>query len=163
VAVGQPEPAAHLIGWADAARERIINPRPFLEQANIDQLVAACLARMGAVAFWEAYEQGKKMSLDEAVAHSLDGGAPGLEQTVEIGRSPRQAGKETFGGLTAREREVAEHIARGESNREIAEALVVTERTVESHVTNILNKLRFTNRAQVRKWAVEKGMVKRME
>ncbi len=74
LAVGKPELAARLIGWADDARGRIINPRPFLEQANIDQPVAGCLARMGAVAFWEAYEQGKKMTLDEAVSYSLAGG-----------------------------------------------------------------------------------------
>jgi tetratricopeptide (TPR) repeat protein len=74
LAVGKPEPAARLIGWADGARGRIINPRPFLEQANVDQTVAGCLARMGAGAFWEAYEKGKEMTLDDAVAYSLVGG-----------------------------------------------------------------------------------------
>jgi hypothetical protein len=70
-AVGKPEHAARLIGWADGTRARIINPRPFLEQANVDQIVAACIARMGPVAFWEAYEVGKKMTLEEAAAYSL--------------------------------------------------------------------------------------------
>jgi predicted ATPase/DNA-binding SARP family transcriptional activator len=74
VVVGKPEHAARLIGWADATREQIINPRPFLEQTNVDQNVAACLARIGAVVFWEAYEEGKEMTLDEAVAYSLAGG-----------------------------------------------------------------------------------------
>jgi hypothetical protein len=73
VAVGKPERAASLIGWADATRQQILNPRPFLEQANVDQNVAACLARMGAVAFWDAYNAGQKMTLDEAVAYSLAG------------------------------------------------------------------------------------------
>jgi predicted ATPase/DNA-binding SARP family transcriptional activator len=73
VAVGKPERAAYLIGWADATRQQILNPRPFLEQANLDQNVAACLARMGAVAFWDAYNAGQKLSLDEAVAYSLAG------------------------------------------------------------------------------------------
>ena len=58
---------------------------------------------------------------------------------------------------------VATHIAQGESNLEIAEALVLAERTVESHVTNILHKLGFMSRAQIRKWVLEKGMVKRVE
>ena len=49
-------------------------------------------------------------------------------------------------------------IVHGESNREIAEALVVSERTVETHVGNILNKLGFTKRAEIRKWVVEKGL-----
>jgi tetratricopeptide (TPR) repeat protein len=74
VAVGKPEHASHLIGWTDATRARINNPRPFFEQAYIDQIVAACLARMGAMAFWEAYDKGKKMTIDEAVACALGEG-----------------------------------------------------------------------------------------
>jgi pimeloyl-ACP methyl ester carboxylesterase/DNA-binding CsgD family transcriptional regulator len=61
--------------------------------------------------------------------------------------------------LTAREREIATLIAMGISNRDIASKLVVTERTVEGHVNNILSKLGFRSRAQVAAWAVEKGLV----
>jgi DNA-binding CsgD family transcriptional regulator/tetratricopeptide (TPR) repeat protein len=68
----------------------------------------------------------------------------------------RRALKEAFDGLTAREREVAALIAHGNSNRAIAEALVVSERTAETHVGNILNKLRFSSRAQIAAWAAEK-------
>jgi non-specific serine/threonine protein kinase len=60
------------------------------------------------------------------------------------------------GGLTARERQVARCVAAGKSNRAIAEELVVSERTVESHVTNILGKLAFTSRIQIAVWATEK-------
>jgi len=73
VAVGKPELAAYLIGWADANRERINNPRPLLEQANIDQSIAACLAVQGETAFSDTYHAGKMMTLDEAVAHALAG------------------------------------------------------------------------------------------
>jgi tetratricopeptide (TPR) repeat protein/DNA-binding CsgD family transcriptional regulator len=72
--------------------------------------------------------------------------------------SPGRAAKERFGGLTTRERDVAVRIAEGKSNRVIAEELVVTERTVEGYVSNILGKLSFTSRAQVAAWAVEKGL-----
>jgi DNA-binding NarL/FixJ family response regulator len=58
------------------------------------------------------------------------------------------------GGLTAREREVAALVARDLANRAIAARLVVGERTVETHVTHILGKLGFTNRAQIAAWAV---------
>jgi DNA-binding CsgD family transcriptional regulator len=74
--------------------------------------------------------------------------------------SPRRAEKQMFGGLTAREREVAALIAQGKSNREIAVALVISERTVESHVTNVLSKLGFTSRTQIAAWAVETGLGK---
>ena len=104
------------------------------------------------------------MSLEQAVEIALTEIEPHNSVSVHsFVSSPHQAGKEDFGGLTQREREVAMHLAQGESNREIAEALVVTERTVESHVTNILNKLGFTRRAQIRKWMLERGPGKRIE
>lgn len=69
-----------------------------------------------------------------------------------------QSEAEKFGGLTAREREVAQFLSQGKSNREIAERLFLSERTVENHVGNILTKLGFDSRAQVAVWAVEKGL-----
>jgi non-specific serine/threonine protein kinase len=72
--------------------------------------------------------------------------------------SPRQAAKEAFGGLTERESQVAGLIATGKSNAAIAEALVISERTVETHVTNILAKLDFSARSQIAAWAVERGV-----
>ncbi len=73
--------------------------------------------------------------------------------------SARRAAKEAFGGLTGREREVVILIAQGKSNREIADALVVTKTTIETHINNILYKLNLTSRAQLVVWAVEKGLV----
>jgi DNA-binding CsgD family transcriptional regulator len=55
--------------------------------------------------------------------------------------------------LTPREREVAAQIAAGRSNREIAAALFVSERTVEAHVANILRKLDTRSRAGIAAWA----------
>lgn len=63
-----------------------------------------------------------------------------------------------YGGLSAREREVAALVAEGKSNREIAAHLVVSERTAEAHVSNILGKLGLSTRAQIAAWAVEKGL-----
>lgn len=69
-----------------------------------------------------------------------------------------QAAKQAYGGLTARERDVAALIARGLSNRAIAEELIVGERTVATHVASILAKLDFASRAQIAAWAVERGL-----
>jgi hypothetical protein len=74
LAVGKPEHAARLIGWADGTRARISNPRPYLEQANVDQIIAACLTRMGETAFAEAYEAGSQIAAEDAVAYALAGG-----------------------------------------------------------------------------------------
>ena len=74
--------------------------------------------------------------------------------------TPNQVAKREYGGLTAREREVAARIAQGMINRAIAEELVVGERTVEKHVENILGKLGFTSRSQIAAWATECGLAR---
>jgi DNA-binding CsgD family transcriptional regulator len=85
-----------------------------------------------------------------------------LETLPKVGKiTRRQSEAEKFAGLTAREREVAGLLSQGKSNREIAEGLFLSERTVESHVGNILTKLGFDSRAQIAVWAVEKGLVER--
>ncbi len=71
VAVHKPEQAARLIGWANTTREKVSDPRPPLEQADVDKTIAECLAKMGEVAFSDAYETGQKLTLDEAVALAL--------------------------------------------------------------------------------------------
>jgi DNA-binding CsgD family transcriptional regulator len=65
------------------------------------------------------------------------------------------------GRLSPREREIAGHVAAGRSNRDIATALVLSERTVETHVQNILLKLEFHSRAQIAVWAVAEGLTER--
>jgi DNA-binding CsgD family transcriptional regulator/tetratricopeptide (TPR) repeat protein len=75
------------------------------------------------------------------------------DPTADHGVPPAVAG-----GLTRREREVAAHIAAGRSNREIADALFVSERTVEAHVTNILRKLGVPSRAGIAAWAERQGI-----
>nr|WP_167307704.1 response regulator transcription factor [Streptomyces tendae] len=62
------------------------------------------------------------------------------------------------GSLTEREREVLGLIADGRSNREIARALVLSEKTVKTHVSNILMKLDLADRTQAALWAVRHGM-----
>jgi DNA-binding NarL/FixJ family response regulator len=86
--------------------------------------------------------------------------AEALLPRMPVTSSPRRAAKQAFGGLTEREREVAALIAKGKSNREIADQLVVSYRTVETHVGAILSKLAFSSRAQIAVWAVEIGLVK---
>jgi DNA-binding NarL/FixJ family response regulator len=63
--------------------------------------------------------------------------------------------------LTAREREVLERVASGESNREIALKLGLSEHTVKNHLKNILQKLHLVNRVQLARYAYESGIVGR--
>ena len=60
-------------------------------------------------------------------------------------------------GLSAREQEVAELVARGMTNRQIAAALVVSERTAQNHVQHILTKLGFSTRSQIAAWVASRS------
>ena len=70
--VGKPNYAARLIGCTDRVRERIQDPRPEFEQANVDKIMAACLAKMGEAVFSDAYDEGQKMSLEAAILYALE-------------------------------------------------------------------------------------------
>ncbi|MGY1940740.1 ATP-binding protein [Nocardia gipuzkoensis] len=85
--------------------------------------------------------RGEGLDHGQAIAYALDRSAGAPQPTTA------QAGV-----LTARERQVAELLAQGLSNRRIAERLVVSPRTVDRHVENILCKLGFSSRAQVAAW-----------
>jgi DNA-binding CsgD family transcriptional regulator len=74
--------------------------------------------------------------------------------------SPRRAAKAAAGGLTERERDVAELVAHGKANRAIARDLGIGERTVEGYVANALAKLGFSSRAQLAAWVVEAGVAR---
>jgi non-specific serine/threonine protein kinase len=76
----------------------------------------------------------------------------------EKSTKPRQPRSQPKGDpLTGRECEVAALVARGRTNREIATTLIISERTADAHVQNILNKLGFSSRAQIAAWAAERG------
>ncbi len=75
-----------------------------------------------------------------------------------LSRDETGGGAGRGGSLTDREREVLGLIADGRSNREIARALVLSEKTVKTHVSNILMKLDLADRTQAALWAVRNGM-----
>jgi DNA-binding CsgD family transcriptional regulator len=66
--------------------------------------------------------------------------------------------RDRHSGLTARERDVAALIGHGLSNAEIADRLVISERTVESHTAHIYAKLNCTSRSQITAWAIARGL-----
>jgi len=88
-----------LLGWGDATHNKIRDTRPLLEQAFVDKIVAACLARLGEVAFSDAYEAGKGMTLEEAVAYSLGlVGTPAFQSRIRESRCDDDFWKSLLGG-----------------------------------------------------------------
>ncbi|MEY9837687.1 response regulator [Streptacidiphilus sp. EB103A] len=82
---------------------------------------------------------------------------PELAGALLADESPRGGPQGRGGTLTEREQEVLGHIADGRSNREIARALHLSEKTVKTHVSNILMKLDLADRTQAALWAVRNG------
>ena len=80
-------------------------------------------------------------------------GMRGLQADSEQLATIMQHGDSEPGGLTRREREIAELVGRGLTNRQIADLLHIAERTAENHVQHILTKLGFHNRSQIAAWA----------
>ncbi len=148
---GDCERAARLFGAADAIPQIVGTSLATLGHlaglhANYQAVARQAL---GAVAFQRAVQQGLSLSFDEAVAFALGDPTP-PEPPVAKAR-PAAA---VPSSLTRREREIAELIARGLSNKEIAAALVIAQRTAEAHVEHILVKLGYTSRVQVASWVV---------
>jgi DNA-binding NarL/FixJ family response regulator len=102
----------------------------------------------------EALATGQAMSLEQAVAYA---------QNIPFHKSEEREAKGSADSLTGREREVAKLIAEGKTNRQIAEELVLSRRTVEKHAGNILSKLGLTSRAQIVRWAIEMGLAQASE
>lgn len=136
--------AARLCGAADGLRQGISAPRPPVYRSRYDRMVAAVRHRLDPGAFASAHAAGREMTLEHAVAEVV---AMSIKPT-----RPPASGTRTI-SLTRREQEVADLIARGLSNRQIAAALFISEHTVESHVEHILNKLGVNARTQIAVWA----------
>jgi non-specific serine/threonine protein kinase len=142
-AAGDNRRAARLLGAAHGVR-RVVGKR-FAGTADFQRRRLGTAERvrqaLGEATFETAFRRGAALSLEEAVSYALGRDAePGPVDTP----SP--------GGLTPRERDVADLVAEGLSNRQIAARLGVSQRTVESHVENILRKLGFASRTQVAAW-----------
>ncbi|MDR7588192.1 MAG: LuxR C-terminal-related transcriptional regulator, partial [Armatimonadota bacterium] len=141
VGMDRAELAVALMGSAHALRETI-GARSHVEQSRIARAAAAAREQLGATRFDAAWHRGSAMTVGEAVALALGRPMPARE------RPPSRPG-----GLTRRETEIAQRIATGQTNRQIASALGISERTVDTHVQNMLNRLGLDRRTQIAAWA----------
>jgi predicted ATPase/DNA-binding CsgD family transcriptional regulator len=151
-ASGKSERAARLLGAAQAIREALgASLAPFRHLAQMySRYELSARQSLGEVAFDLAFKQGLELGFDNAVAYAL-----GETRRPAARRQDVESLTTVAGSLTRREHEVAELIARGMSNKEIAGKLVISQRTAEAHVEHILTKLGFTSRVQVAAWATD--------
>jgi DNA-binding NarL/FixJ family response regulator len=114
----------------------VAQPEEPLDAQSLERLVLVCLESLAKLAQTRG-QRGRAARLLEAARH--------LRQTPESACSDE---------LTLREWEVARLVTRGCSNRQIGDELIVSERTVDTHVSHILHKLGLVSRAQIAAWVV---------
>ncbi len=153
-AFGQPTRAAKLLGAADArwrpsGAVRFTPDRPVYERD-----VAALRAVLHEQAFVDAWVEGQALGWEQAVAL-----AKSVLASEPAWPAPSPDVPEANGLLTARQREVAVLVARGLTNRQIAEQLTITERAAGAHIERILNRLDVRSRAQIAVWVAEQGLL----
>ncbi len=142
-ASGEPRLAAQLLGAAETMRvEAGANVTGFFAPFLVEARESA-IALLGASKFEAEFSAGQGMSRGAAIGLALG----------ESARVAAKAAENAGGGLLGkRESEVARLVADGLSNKQIGVRLFISERTVASHVSNILNKLGFSSRAQIAGW-----------
>jgi len=148
VAKGEGQRAAVLLGGS-AQLWRSLGAQLFGSQelmARREQFEHEARRLVGDQAFDAAFARGGDLGMEEIIAFALrESGSPA---PASPSSSPT--------ALTRREREIAELVAKGLSNKEIAGQLVISPRTAETHVEHILTKLGFNSRAQIATWVAEK-------
>ena len=148
-AQGQPDSALRLGAASLTLREAIGAPLDPSFVVYRERSLAAVRRASGPGPAAAAWAAGRAMSAEQTIAAALAVATGGLRQpkashSSATGRRPDE--------LTARENEVARLVALGMSNQQIAGTLVISERTVESHVGNILDKLGLSARTQIVAW-----------
>ena len=145
---GRGDTAARLLGAAAACRRRLAAPLPDEDRDDHDAALCAVRGDLGPDGADRALAEGREMRLDDAAAlarAALE--APDAAPT-------RSRGHGRTGVLTRRETQVAELVATGRTNRQIARALAISEKTVEVHVHNVIAKLGAQSRTEVATWVV---------
>jgi ATP/maltotriose-dependent transcriptional regulator MalT len=143
--------AARLWGAAEALRDSMGTPIPPASRADYERSVAAARTQLGEQAFAAVWAEGRTMNLEQALAAQGPATLPSSPPTKPSPTSPD--------GLTAREVEVLRLVAQGLTAAHIAKHLVISPRTVNTHLTSIYSKLQVSSRAAATRYAMEHHLV----
>lgn len=146
---GQPVRSARLWGAAEASLASVGLELAPLERRFYEPYIAAVRSRLGAVAFEEAWAEGRKMTIDEAVEYAL-----GAQDATLASHEYASASS-----LTARETEVLALVADGLTNAGVAQRLYLSPHTVNRHLRSVYRKLGVSSRAAAAREAAQRGLV----
>ncbi len=148
LAQGRAELGTCLLGCAEATRETIGVAIPAGMAGEHEAAVHGARAALGAEGFARAWAQGRAISPEEVLAVARDEASAETEGT-------RWA---QSGDLTAREAEVLRLVARGMTDAQVADELIVSRRTVHAHLRSIYRKLEVSSRHAATRWALERRL-----
>ncbi|WP_214323280.1 LuxR C-terminal-related transcriptional regulator [Nonomuraea sediminis] len=149
---GDQRRAVRLAAASTALRDRMGGAPAGGAGARTEDILAPARRELGDAVVASLWREGLELPWNRTIEYAVSGSlAVSAPTAVQVAPAPDST-------LTDREREIVVLIARGLSNRALAEELVISPATVARHVSNILGKLGFTSRTQVAAWAVEHGM-----
>jgi predicted ATPase/DNA-binding NarL/FixJ family response regulator len=153
----RPELAVPLTAAATALRDAA--GLAALSGARAERYLSSA-RRLGEPAVTRLWNQGLALSADAAVALALDTPEPATALRGPLtALGPDEVPPAALPGiLTARERQVVALVARGSTNKAIAEELFISPATAARHVANIMGKLGFNTRAQIAAWAADRQL-----
>ena len=147
---GMQAEAVRLLTAASTRGQSVYLSLLLAEGREYERYLAAARAQLTEQEFEQAQQEGRSQTLEQAIEYAMS--------LSLVPTTPTSKTHDDFRGLTEREREVVALIGQGRTNGEIAIELVLSKRTVEKHVANILSKLQLTSRAQIVRWAIEHNL-----
>jgi DNA-binding CsgD family transcriptional regulator len=147
-AQSEREWAVRLWGAAESLRERGGVRLTPLERVDYEPAVASARTQLGAMAFDAAWAEGRSMTLEQILV------APIRTTALPVKPSPMHPA-----GLTPREVEVLRLVASGQTNEQVAEQLVISPHTVDSHLTSIYGRIGVNSRSAAIRYALQHQLV----
>jgi DNA-binding CsgD family transcriptional regulator len=135
--IGAHEDVVRLVGGAVSGRERLGTVRVWERFFDADEAIAKAHDALGRQAFEAAYNEGASMSIEDAVAYALRG------------RGSRQRPASGWESLTPAEHQVVDLVAEGLTNKQVAERLIMSPRTVSTHLSHVFAKLGVSSRSEL--------------
>ncbi len=159
LAMGQPRQAGRLVGAMEAVNDSLGTAHPPGRREALEKVVARAQSALGEAGWGEAWDEGRALPLGEAVVEAINVASAAIDPADRAlaGPDAPAAAVDRY-GLTAREVDVLRLLTQGRSNREIAEALFISHRTVSTHVANIFVKLDVNGRAAAVARAYQLGL-----
>jgi predicted ATPase/DNA-binding CsgD family transcriptional regulator len=149
--------AVRLCGAAEKLREALGAPLPPFEREPYQRMVTALCTFFGKRTFAALWAEGRAMSLETVIA-AREAAFPEAAVAMQEVVAPQQAAQRASvypDGLSVREVEVLRLLTQGYSNPQIAEHLIISTRTVNSHLTSIYRKIQVTTRTAAARYAFE--------